>query len=344
MASVTQLANEIRDLLEVIRDNTAATTTAVNGVKGDTAAIATNTGDLVSISGQGFFNLSLGINEVIKQQFATNQQLQHHTAQHDIMICWLKIIAKLVDIARRRGLPSASFVVADLAAPLDFLADDSFDVVVAGLVLHYLEDWVAPLKELRRVLRDTGTLVFSTNHPTADMEISKSGDYFATELLHDRWTKGDRTFDVSFWRRPLTAMFEAIAEAGFRVDRLTEPRPLEECRDRFPEEWKRLTTEPWFVTPGMGVLPKNAPDTPESVSVRFEKGRPVAFNGKKVTAFEASGIGIASSGVPFAIPGMKRSSVMIRNTALAAMAPLKPATKDVQPVRKPARGPNASRR
>ncbi len=50
---------------------------------------------------------------------------------------------------------------------------------------------------------------------------------------------------------------------------------------------EHLTTEPWFVTPGMGVLPKNAPDAPESVSVRFEKGRPVAINGKKTTAFEA---------------------------------------------------------
>jgi argininosuccinate synthase len=50
---------------------------------------------------------------------------------------------------------------------------------------------------------------------------------------------------------------------------------------------EHLTTEPWFVSPGMGVVPKNAPDAPESVSVRFEKGRPVAFNGKKTTAFEA---------------------------------------------------------
>jgi len=50
---------------------------------------------------------------------------------------------------------------------------------------------------------------------------------------------------------------------------------------------EHLTTSPWFVTPGMGVLPKDAPDTPETVSVRFEKGRPVAINGKATTAFEA---------------------------------------------------------
>ncbi|MCI0702473.1 MAG: argininosuccinate synthase [Planctomycetia bacterium] len=50
---------------------------------------------------------------------------------------------------------------------------------------------------------------------------------------------------------------------------------------------EHLTTSPWFVTPGMGVLPKDAPNAPETVSVRFEKGRPVAFNGKPTTAFQA---------------------------------------------------------
>jgi len=50
---------------------------------------------------------------------------------------------------------------------------------------------------------------------------------------------------------------------------------------------EHLTVGPWFVTPGMGVLPKDAPSEEESVTVRFEKGRPVALNGKAVSAFEA---------------------------------------------------------
>lgn len=50
---------------------------------------------------------------------------------------------------------------------------------------------------------------------------------------------------------------------------------------------EHLDCPPWFVTPGMGVLPQGAPDTPETVTVRFEQGRPVALNGKKVSAFEA---------------------------------------------------------
>jgi argininosuccinate synthase len=50
---------------------------------------------------------------------------------------------------------------------------------------------------------------------------------------------------------------------------------------------EHLTTSPWFVTPGMGVKPPDALDTPETVTVRFEKGRPVAINGAKTTAFQA---------------------------------------------------------
>jgi argininosuccinate synthase len=50
---------------------------------------------------------------------------------------------------------------------------------------------------------------------------------------------------------------------------------------------EHLTTGPWFVTPGMGVKPEQAPDKPEDVTIRFEKGRPVAINGKTVSAFQA---------------------------------------------------------
>ncbi|WP_439632209.1 argininosuccinate synthase [Gemmata sp.] len=82
---------------------------------------------------------------------------------------------------------------------------------------------------------------------------------------------------------------------------------------------EHLTTDPWFVTPGMGVLPKDAPDAPEVATVRFEGGRPVAFNGKKVTAFQAiqaanavggkHGVGICSHLVENRFVGIKSRGV-----------------------------------
>jgi argininosuccinate synthase len=59
---------------------------------------------------------------------------------------------------------------------------------------------------------------------------------------------------------------------------------------------EHLTTGPWFVTPGMGVKPQDAPNTPETVTIRFEEGRPVAINGKKTSAFQAIQQGNAIGG------------------------------------------------
>lgn len=80
-----------------------------------------------------------------------------------------------------------------------------------------------------------------------------------------------------------------------------------------------LETGPWFITPGMGVLPKDAPDKPERVTIRFLHGRPVELNGKKVSAFEAisdtnqigggNGVGIASHLVENRFVGVKSRGV-----------------------------------
>lgn len=50
---------------------------------------------------------------------------------------------------------------------------------------------------------------------------------------------------------------------------------------------EHLTTSPYFVTPGMGVKPADAPDRSIAVTVRFEQGVPTHIDGQKVSAFEA---------------------------------------------------------
>jgi SAM-dependent methyltransferase len=152
---------------------------------------------------------------------------------------------ELLRLARER-LPSATFVLGDLAEPLPF-EDDSFDVAVASLVMHYLRDWAPVLRELRRVLGPDGVLALSTHHPAMDAELADSGDYFATELLRDVWTVGGRDHEVRFWHRPLSRMFREIADGGFRIDELSEPQPLPEVRERFPEAWERLSKNPHFL-------------------------------------------------------------------------------------------------
>jgi SAM-dependent methyltransferase len=163
--------------------------------------------------------------------------------------------ARMVDHARARLGDRVALRVADLAAPLPF-PDGSFDLVLSALVLHYLPDIVPTLREFRRVLRPAGTLVFSTHHPCHEADRLESAgravDYFATEVVEEEW---ESVGLVRFHRRPLTALFESLAAAGFVVARAVEPRPTEEFRRQKPEAHARLLRRPEFLCVRARALP-----------------------------------------------------------------------------------------
>ncbi|MFG3440197.1 class I SAM-dependent methyltransferase [Nonomuraea sp. NPDC047897] len=152
--------------------------------------------------------------------------------------------AGMLEMARRRLGIEADLRVADLAGPLPF-PDDTFDDVIASLVLHYLEDWGPTLAELRRVLRPGGRLLVSVDHPFSVALFrhmaGKKPKYFETRNRTEEWTMGGQSAQMSFWSRPLHAMTEAFTEAGFRISVISEPPFVPEARELFPEELREIT-------------------------------------------------------------------------------------------------------
>ena len=132
--------------------------------------------------------------------------------------------AGMLELARRRLGDDADLQVADLGRPLPF-PDSAFDDVVVSLVLHYLEDWSAPLAELRRVLKPGGRLIASVNHPIAGHPLVRPGaDYFSTyQLTEEIITASGQSFVLTTWHRPLPAMIDAFTAAGFRIAKISEP-------------------------------------------------------------------------------------------------------------------------
>ena len=129
----------------------------------------------------------------------------------------------MLELARERLGEDVDLQVADISLPLPF-ADGAFDDVVAALVLHYLEDWTAPLSELRRVLKPGGRLLLSVNHPRILESSDPGADYFAVTQYSDEYTFSDgQTAELTFWHRPLHAMTDAFTEAGFRIAKISEP-------------------------------------------------------------------------------------------------------------------------
>ena len=139
----------------------------------------------------------------------------------------------MVAAARRRAVPGAEFLVADLARRLPF-PDGRFDGAVCSLTLHYLDDMAPALAELARVLRPAGWLVVSVDHPA---RTAGPGDrYFDPAVLSEVWHKGGVEVTVHWWRRPLSHLVDGLADAGFVIERLDEPRPDAEAGRRFPAD------------------------------------------------------------------------------------------------------------
>lgn len=152
--------------------------------------------------------------------------------------------AAMVRHARKRLGDGAEVRVHDLSQPLAFAADASYDGIVSALVLHYLRDWSAPLAEFRRILKPGGWLLFSTHHPAADAALFQPERYLDVELVEDEW---EWVGTIRFFRRPLSAVINPVAEAGFAIERLVEPLPTEAFRQQKPEAYARMLRQPQFL-------------------------------------------------------------------------------------------------
>jgi SAM-dependent methyltransferase len=153
------------------------------------------------------------------------------------------VSADMVRAARRRLGDEVPLRVHDLERPLSWVPDDSVDLVVCALALHYVEDRVGALAEFRRALSRQGRVVISTSHPTADW-LHSGGSYFEPRHLEDMWPSGLRS---RWWHQPLDATLDEFATAGLCLDRLVEVRPVPVMAHRYPEQFATLSTRPWFV-------------------------------------------------------------------------------------------------
>ncbi|CAN5732110.1 class I SAM-dependent methyltransferase [soil metagenome] len=145
---------------------------------------------------------------------------------------------RMVDIARNRLGDRARVFASDLSDLS--LEPASLDLVVSSLVLHYIPNLYRAFSAIARALRPGGTFVFSTYHPaTPGSKLS-----LETRLVEEHW-KWIGT--MRFYERPLSGLTEPLADAGFVIERMREPLPSEEVRQRDPTAYKRLSANPAFL-------------------------------------------------------------------------------------------------
>jgi SAM-dependent methyltransferase len=146
--------------------------------------------------------------------------------------------------AARAADPEFEVHVADAAhMPLD---DGCADLAVASMSLLNMDDLDGTVRDVARILRPGGRLVFSTVHPANSLKplggFEEGGEgYFATYGYAEERTRGGLTMTFHDTHRPLGAYMGTLERAGLLVEAVREPIPDDDHVAAFPyvERWRR---------------------------------------------------------------------------------------------------------
>lgn len=162
-------------------------------------------------------------------------------------------VEKLVSAAEKAGSADAYRIAA--AADLPF-ENCSFDLVVAYNVLMDVEDVPAALKEIRRVLRPSGTLVISIVHPFADRgrfagpeanaPFVLQESYFGREWFEGTEVRNGLKMHFAGWSQPLESYVAALENVGLAITSLREPVPDTARKGGGMERWNKVPLFLWL--------------------------------------------------------------------------------------------------
>lgn len=132
--------------------------------------------------------------------------------------------------------------------------DGSFDV--ATLILTILNSKM--LEEAARVLKPGGLLLFSDTHPIIESEGKWEGNgtgvgrivknYFSRNKREWRIEPSPgRTVTLKYCARTIEQCVNMIADAGFKILRIVEPKPRKAVKNSDPLHYDRCSRVPFFI-------------------------------------------------------------------------------------------------
>lgn len=154
---------------------------------------------------------------------------------------------EMIELVKSKFGEKVNSYVQDLSQGLPNESNSSADVVVCPLVLHYLKDLNLLFKEVFRVLKPGGYMVFSTHHPFADFDCTISGNYFEREYITQQWDTVGEAVTVNFYRRSLTEISNAITANGLVISQISEGKVSEKAKKISLETYLHLANNPNFI-------------------------------------------------------------------------------------------------
>jgi 2-polyprenyl-3-methyl-5-hydroxy-6-metoxy-1,4-benzoquinol methylase len=168
--------------------------------------------------------------------------------------------SRLIDAARQRARDAGLGVDYDClnANALDGIADGTFDLIVASMVMMNVEDYAGAIHEAYRALAPGGALCMSMTHPCFSAPVSdwvggkgRRAQHFAVDRYFERIAWEDRiapSFRTPTLRRhrPLEDYMTGAINAGFLLREFHEPMATE-ADVRAVEKFLPMRRVPYFL-------------------------------------------------------------------------------------------------
>ena len=158
----------------------------------------------------------------------------------------IDISSKMLEIAQKEN---AHTKIEYRNMPIEEIStlEESFDVVVSSLALHYVQDFEGVAKNVYRLLGAGGVFLFSQEHPIVTSH--STGDRWTRDAagkkqhvnLSNYGVEGERLTtwfvdNVRIYHRTFSSIVNALTDAGFSISKMIEPLPTEELLERHPEQ------------------------------------------------------------------------------------------------------------
>ena len=137
---------------------------------------------------------------------------------------------------------------------------DKFDLIISSLAFHYVEDFDKLTKDIHRLLKDDGMLIFSQEHPIGtgtilndackdsdNIDLGNKNYYLVSDYnINGKRIVNWNNCEVIKYHRNFSYIINTLQKNSFKIEDILEPTPNEEILAQKPK-YKNQFDKPFFL-------------------------------------------------------------------------------------------------